>query len=253
MLIDAGTSLLVFALLVVSAVGGAFVRSRAPVTFTSSETRDVIRRVISLIAVLAAVMLGVGIAALKSTFDNADRDVRRLGVQIEELDRTLRRIGPPGTEARQLLFRFAAVLARDTFPNLDGPFRGEPRNANLIQDELEAALERLGTGEPVPRVVVQAQAMLHAIVQTRWTMEERMGPSMSDWQLVVLVFWLMLIFLGLGLFAARNTLVVIVLLLFAAALTGAIFLLTEFDDPFTGVISVSGAPLLDALHALADN
>ena len=76
---------------------------------------------------------------------------------------------------------------------------------------------------------------------------------MSGWQLGVLVFWLMLIFAGLGLFAPRNTLVVVVLVLCAAALSGAVFLLTEFDNPFTGVITVSSDPLLHALHAIADN
>jgi hypothetical protein len=218
----------------------------------SAEARDVIRRVLTLVAVLAALMLGMSIMSLKSTFDSADRDVRRLGSQIEELDRTLRRIDPPPTEARQLLFRFTAVLVRDTFPELDAPFGGEPRDANALQDDLEATLERLAAGPTVPRVVIQAQAVLHAIVQTRWTMEERTGTSISGWQLGVLVFWLMLIFAGLGLFAPRNALVISVLLLSAIALAGAVFLLTEFDDPFKGVITVSGEPLLNALHVLAD-
>ena len=246
-------SLMVFGVLVGSAMGGAAVRARAPGMLASNEARDVIRRVISLIVVLAALMLGMSIAALKSTFDSADRDIKRLGSQIEELDRSLRRIGPPAVEARQLLFRYNAVLVRDTFADLDAPFRGEPRDANDLQDELEASLERLTVGPSVQRIVIQAQAVLHAIVQTRWTMEEGIGTSISNWQLGVLVFWLMLIFAGLGLIAPRNVLVTIVLLLCALALAGAVFLLTEFDDPFKGVIAVSGQPLLNALHALADN
>ncbi len=250
---DPAISLMVFGVLVGSAMGGAVVRARAPGNLVSLETRDVIRRVISLIVVLAALMLGMSIAALKTTFDSADRDIRRLGSQIEELDRSLRRIGPPAVEARQLLFRYNAVLVRDTFGDLDAPFRGEPRDANELQDELESALERLTAGPSVQRVVIQAQAILHAIAQTRWTMEEGIGTSISNWQLSVLVFWLMLIFAGLGLIAPRNVLVVIVLLLCAVALAGAVFLLTEFDDPFKGVITVSGQPLLNALHALADN
>ena len=246
-------SLLVFGALLGSAVGGATVRSRAPGMLASGEARDVIRRVISLILVLAALMLGMSIAALKTTFDGADRDIRRLGSQIEELDRSLRRIGPPAVEFRQLLFRYNAVLVRDTFGDLDAPFRGEPRDANDLQDELEASLERLTAGPSVERVVIQAQALLHSIAQTRWSMEEAIGTSISNWQLAVLVFWLMLIFAGLGLIAPRNLLVVVVLLLCALAMAGAVFLLTEFDDPFKGVIRVSGQPLLNALHALADN
>jgi hypothetical protein len=244
-------SLIVFVALAASAACGAAVRARAPRMLASSETRDVIRHVLSLIAVLAALILGMSIVSLKSTFDSADRDIRRLGSQLEEMDRTLRRAGPPADEARHLLLRYTAALVHDTFPELEAPFRGEPRDASELQDALEASLERLGTGSPVSRVIVEAQAVLHAIVQTRWNMEEQTGVSVSGWQLGVLIFWLMLIFAGLGLFAPRNLLVTIVLLLCAIALAGAVFLLTEFDDPFTGVITVSGEPLLNALHALA--
>jgi hypothetical protein len=94
--------------------------------------------------------------------------------------------------------------------------------------------------------------VLHAIIQTRWTLEESTGASVSGWQLAVLIFWLMLIFAGLGLVAPRNALVLGVLLACAAAMACAVFLMTEFDDPFTGVITVSSQPLLSALHALAD-
>ena len=151
------------------------------------------------------------------------------------------------------MFRLTTALVRDTFPELDAPFRGEPGVADDLQDDLEASLEHLGSALSVPRLVIQAQAELHAIVQTRWSMEERTGPTVSGWQLGVLVFWLMLIFAGLGLFAPRNILVAAFLLLCAVALAFAVFLLTEFDNPFTGIIAVSGDPLMNALHALADN
>jgi hypothetical protein len=245
-------SLAVFCALAVSAGCGMAVRLRAPAMLRSGEARDVVRRVISLVAVLAALMIGMSIVSLKSTFDAADRDVRRLGAQIEELDRTLHRAGPPANEARQLLCRYTAALVRDTFPEMKAPFSGNSDNVDDLQDALEASLERLGTGPPVPWNITQAQAVLHAIIQTRWTMEENTGTSVSGWQLGVLIFWLTLIFAGLGLFAPRNALVIGALLLGAAATACAVFLLTEFDDPFTGLITVSSEPLLNALHALAD-
>jgi Zn-dependent membrane protease YugP len=244
--------LAVFGALALSAGCGAAVRVRAPDMLASGEVRDIVRRMISLIAVLAVLMLAMSIVSLKSTFDAADRDIRRLGSQIEELDRTLHRAGPPAHEARQLLLRYTAVLVRDTFPDLAAPFRGDALNVDDLQDALEASLERLGSGPSVPRVIVQAQAVLHAIIQTRWTMEENTGTSVSGWQLGVLTFWLMLIFAGLGLLTPRNALVIGALLLCAAALACAVFLLTEFDDAFTGVITVSSEPLLTALRALAD-
>jgi len=242
----------VFCALALSAGCGMAMGLRAPAMLSSGEARDVVRRVISLVAVLAALVLGMSIVSLKSTFDAADRDIRRLGAQIEELDRTLHRAGPPASEARQLLLRYTSALVRGTFPELDAPFRGDPGNVDDLQDALEASLERLGAGLSVPPGITEARAVLHAVIQTRWTMEENTGASVSGWQLGVLIFWLMLIFAGLGLFAPRNALVIGALLLCAAAVACAVFLMTEFDDPFTGVITVSSKPLLSALHALAN-
>lgn len=252
-LTDTATSLLVVAALAGSALCGAAVRARAPATLISGEAGEILRRVISLIAVLAALMLSMGIASLKSTFDNADRDVQRLGAQIEQLDRTLRRIGPPAGEARQALSRLTAALVRDTSPELNATFRGKPRITNDLQDELDQSLERLGNGPTAPWLVVQAQSVLHDVVRTRWSMEELTGPTVSGWQLGVLLFWLMLVFAGLGLFAPRNALVVTALLLCAVALGFAFFLLTELDNPFTGVITISREPLLHALQAQTES
>jgi len=242
---------MVFGASVAAAGCGALVQVRAPAMLASGEAREVIRRVLSLVAALAALMLAMSIVSLKTTFDSADRDIRRLGAQIEELDRTLRRIGPPAGEARQLVFQYTAALVRDTFPELDAPFRGAPRNVDSLQDALEASLERLSTGPAASRVVIEAQAVLHTIIQTRWTMEEGTITSVTGWQLGMLMFWLMLIFAGLGLLAPRNVLMASVIVLCALALALAVFMLTEFDDPFKGVITVSSQPLLNALHALS--
>jgi hypothetical protein len=245
-------SLFVFVATITSAGFGAALRFRAPGMLASGEARDVIRSVTSMIAVLAALMLGMSIVSLKTTFDSADRDIRRLGAQIEELDRTLRRVGPPASEARQLLFRYTGALVRDTFPDLDSAFRGVSGNVNDLQDELEASLEHLGTEPPVPHLITEAEVVLHTIMQTRWTMEEGTITSVSGWQMAMLIFWLMVVFAGLGLLAPRNGLMLGIMLLGALALACAVFMLIEFDHPFKGVITVSGDPLLHALHALAE-
>jgi hypothetical protein len=248
----ATTGLLAFIALLAAVAAGATAASRMPRLLASPGSHDVIRRMISLLAILAALTLGMSIVALKTTFNSADGDVRRLGSQIEELDRTLRRIGPTADEARQLLFRYTAVLLRQDFPGLDAPLIGESRDVDALQDDLEGALERLAAGGNVARPVVEAQADMHAIVQTRWDMVDESGPSVSNWQTGVLLFWLVLVFGGLALIAPRNPLAIATLVLGAVALAFAVFLLKEFDDPFVGVITVSGEPLLNALHALAD-
>lgn len=245
-------AVLAFVLMMGSATGGAFLRRREPLILRSAEAREVIRNGTGLVAILAALLLGMGVAAMKSTFDAADQDVRRLATQVEELDRTLRRIGPPATAARDLLFRYTAATLRETWPTLDPGMAGEHRPAILLQDALEGALEQLVPPPALGRVLTQAQAVLHAMIETRWSMEERSARLIPDWQYVLLIAWLMLTFAGLGLATPRHRLVGLVLTLCSGAVASALFLLREFDDPFVGLLVVSGKPLLNALHMLAD-
>jgi hypothetical protein len=241
-----------FVLMLGSAAAGATMRARTPATLQNPEARDVVRHGTSLIAVLAAVLIGMGIVSMKATFDAADRDVRRLASQIEELDRTLRRLGAPAEPSRDLLFRFTVALLRENWPRLDPGLHSDRRPAGVLQDELEEQLETLSAGNNVRRPVTQAQSVLHAVVQTRWSMRTHDGRLIENWQLGMLVIWLMLAFTGFGMFAPRNRVMLLVLVASGAAAASALFLLREFDDPFIGILTVSGEPLLAALHALAD-
>ena len=60
--------------------------------------------------------------------------------------------------------------------------------------------------------------------------------------LAVLLCWLTIIFISFGLFAPRNALVVLVLLVCALSVGSAVFLVLELQAPFDGLIRVSDAP-----------
>jgi hypothetical protein len=65
--------------------------------------------------------------------------------------------------------------------------------------------------------------------------------------LVILVFWITLLFVSFGLFAPSNATALTVLFLGACAISAAIFLVLELDQPLQGLIKVSSAPLRNAL------
>jgi hypothetical protein len=56
--------------------------------------------------------------------------------------------------------------------------------------------------------------------------------------LVILVFWLSAIFVSFTLFAQTNLIVMISLFVCALSFAGAIFLVLELDDPFTGLMGI---------------
>ena len=62
--------------------------------------------------------------------------------------------------------------------------------------------------------------------------------------------WASLLFFGFGLLARFNVTVVGALFVGAMSVAGAIFLILEMNQPFSGWMQVSSAPLLDALAGM---
>jgi hypothetical protein len=67
---------------------------------------------------------------------------------------------------------------------------------------------------------------------------------------VIVVSWLAAIFASFGLFAPTNATVVVTLALGAMAVSSAILLILEMYTPFSGVLRISPAPILDALSQM---
>lgn len=65
---------------------------------------------------------------------------------------------------------------------------------------------------------------------------------------MVLLCWLTILFATYGLLAPVNPTLVVVLLVCALSMSGAIYLVVEMNQPFDGVIKVSRAPLLKAVQ-----
>jgi hypothetical protein len=69
--------------------------------------------------------------------------------------------------------------------------------------------------------------------------------------LIILVLWLAIIFLGFSTLAPPNVTAILALTVSAVAVSGAIFLILELDQPFSGVIRIPSEPMLNALSQFA--
>ena len=78
-------------------------------------------------------------------------------------------------------------------------------------------------------------------------LHQQAGGSLSWPFFVVLVFWLVVLFAGFGLYARRNATVIAALFLGALTVSGAIFLILEMNRPYSGLMEISSAPITDAL------
>ena len=65
--------------------------------------------------------------------------------------------------------------------------------------------------------------------------------------LIILVSWLVIIFLGFSVLAPPNATTILALMVSAVAVSGAIFLILELDQPFGGFLRISSEPMVNAL------
>jgi hypothetical protein len=68
---------------------------------------------------------------------------------------------------------------------------------------------------------------------------------------LILIAWLFVLFISFGLFAPRNPLVVVALLVCALSIAGAVTLIVDMDSPFEGIIVVSAQPMQEALAQMS--
>jgi hypothetical protein len=117
----------------------------------------------------------------------------------------------------------------------------------MVYDEIQALSPRNDAERSLQE---QAERLSIDIAQTRWLLFEQGDRSIPMPFLALLVFWVTIIFLSFGLFAPLNATVVATLFLCALSVSGAIFLILELDQPFGGLIKISGAPLRSAIAHL---
>ena len=94
----------------------------------------------------------------------------------------------------------------------------------------------------------QATILATEFGQLRSLLAAQSFASISEPMLIILVSWLVVIFLGFSVLAPPNATVMFALIVSALAVSGAIFLILELDQPFAGLIRISSEPMLNALH-----
>jgi hypothetical protein len=96
----------------------------------------------------------------------------------------------------------------------------------------------------------QVLQLLVTIGQTRALMFQQNTAPISWAFLVVLIFWVGVLFAGFGLLAVRNATAITALLVGALSVAGAVFLVLELSQPYTGLLQISSAGLENALAVL---
>ena len=242
-------SAIIFGCVFGGALAGMFLRTMLPAHHLSDETKDVVKLGVGLIGTMAALVLGLLVASAKSSYDTRSGELTQLAADTILLDRMLAHYGSETSDIRALLKDTIERSLAMIWPKngskaslLDSRPQGD-----LIFDKIQ---ELTPHNDAQRALQSQIESMAITLGQTRWLLFEQAGSSISTPFLVVVVFWLTILFLSFGLFAPHNMTAVITLLVSAASVAAALFLILELDHPFTGMIQISDAPIRNVLLVL---
>jgi len=216
------------------------------------NSKDTVKVVAGTIATLAALVLGLLVGSAKNSFDALNTEITQSSTKVILLDRALAAYGPETKEAREQLRRGVITLIEMFWPEEKTEASGFAvfERTNKIET-LQAKLRELTPATDAQRQLLsQAQQISSDLVQSRWLVIEQAQSALPVPFLVVLLFWLSMLHLSFGLFAARNATVITVLLISALSVSGAIFIILEMSHPLQGMVKVSSAPMRKALEHL---
>jgi len=221
-----------------------------PEEHLSTDTKDVVKLGIALIATMAALVLSLLIASAKGTYDTRRNQLLEVSADIILLDRVLANYGAETKDARAMLQRSVAAAIEQFWPANGGRPATIDRRASSVE-ALYDNIQRLAPQSEAQRALQNhASTLALDLARTRVLLFEQLGGSIPVPFLVLLVFWLTIIFASFGLFAPRNATVIAAFFVCALSVSGALFLILELDRSFEGLLQVSSAPLRAALTQL---
>jgi hypothetical protein len=229
---------------------GMLLRARLHERHFSKEVRDVVGVGTAMVVTLTSLVLGLLVATAKSSFDTRAKEAKDFSAKVVLLDRTLARYGPETAPARQMLRSYFARRIDEAWPP-----HGRPRPREEAQQTIERFEQQILSLEPTTATQrwLHSQIMKNAndLAATRLQLiEQTSGGSIPPLFLYILAFWVAAVFLSVGLFAPYNPVVLTVLCFSALSVAGAVFLVLEMDQPFSGFIQISSAPARTALAHL---
>jgi hypothetical protein len=170
-----------------------------------------------------------------------------MAAKVTLLDRVLRLYGPGAAELRA---QFHTAVADGTRQMWSAMADGTSNAA--AGDALYVAIQTLKPQDDTQRTLkMHAAGLAVELAQLRSLLGAQALTSIGRPLLVLVVVWLVVFFLSFSLLAPQNATATLALLASACSVAGAIFLILEMDQPFTGLIQISNEPLMNALHQIA--
>jgi hypothetical protein len=243
-------ALSVGALIALSGVAGLLMQKWLAEHHTSERSRDMIGGVVGLLTLLLALVLGLLIWTSYGVFSTQQNELQTIAARALEFDLEMRQYGPEGDAGREILRR-DLVWAHEQF-------WGDQESMAAAYDASFKAMGSMSTFFDSLKPSTEAQTQLLGDARRNYAFigEQRILMSMQtstpvSWPLIYAVTtWSFLMFGGMGLLSRPNATTLTMLVLGAASVAVAIFLILEFNKPYTSTIRVSPIALEQAIVEL---
>ena len=183
---------------------GVLLRRALPKHHLSKDSQDVVRLGVGLIATIAALVLGLLIAAAKGSFDTQSGQVKQITADLIMLDDLLSLYGP---ETQPIRVEMRAAIG----PLIDRIWSEKrPSGTRTFVPGARAQDVYMNIQALVPRNDVQRSIQSRAVqvsndfAQTRLLLFEESDNLVPVPFLAIMVFWLVIIFASFSLFAELN-------------------------------------------------
>ena len=218
----------------------------------SDPTRRAVQKLMTVIGILSALVMGLLIADSKANFDLRNREVEQFAANLTLLDRELMHFDSDATQARDLLRGYTARKLGLTWPK-DREAKPAMHDAQGVQmlDGVQQWLRAM-----TPRTEVQREGRSNALKlvgelqqTSRLLVVQQDSPTPRPF-VVVVIFWVSMLFLSYAIFAPLNMTVVAAMLISSFSMAVAVNLILDMEQPFAGFIRASEAPMRQALDEM---
>ncbi len=242
-----------FAAVLAGGVIGLQLQRVLPESCTTGGPRDMIGAVSGLLTLLLALVLGLQIWTAFGVYSAQKAAVQSMALDGMRYDEALRDYGPEAAQGRRLLREGLKRSIAEIWGGADDrdfivKNYGHVLNGLRARQDFLNSLQPATDGQRAAKAAA-AQAAV-SLGQSRVQLALALVDPINYPLLSFVLSWAVFLFCAYGLVSKRHPMTYVVLALGALGIASAIFVIADLSSPYSGVFTVSPAPILDVLSAV---
>jgi hypothetical protein len=189
-------SFVAFALALVGILLGSFIQRLLPEGHLSSDSKEVLKLSMGVIATLAALVLGLLVASAKSTYDARESEIHQITAYIILVDNLLAKYGDEAQTARAALRQaIPAIVDRIWREGQSAPLQSTPFKASAEGEAFYQRVQDLQPSNDIQRGLKERVIQVTTdLAQARFLLFSHLGSSIPAPFLAVLLLWMIVLF-----------------------------------------------------------